>query len=896
MRLLRLPLNLRRRASALVITLALVVLMTILAIGMFTATRMEVTASKLHLDGMRAEILAQTGESVAMARIQTAISGTNRMWMTQPGRIVASPTNSLIPVTNVYELHSGLASLSDSNTVAADLNSALLRSPTNNLLIPASAFSGGNASMKVKWVYVRKDGAFETNLPPPVNTNNPVIGRFAFWVDDEAAKVNANTAWTRDSSQYPGTTNVPSSDPSRIDLSSVLADPAAMAAIASYRTNTSYFNSPQDIRSAGAGVTNAAQQAAAVITYYNHSPNLNMFGEPRIMLTTQKSNAIVNGVTNDFLDILTQDNVDPGLVSTNVSQPGADVSSTAKVDKVIRKLYDRLNRTNWPILPGTAYNSKFSGTNQPAWTVQIIADIIDYVRAKESAYEIVEPLEYNTITVANMALTSTADIAHPGGNSSLGTTRAPKFTEMGMWVSPTRSGGKYAALFQFEVYLPPGAGKMNLTACTLKIGVESPSSTTNYTQLSVPIVLGPPPTPDTDINNAYLDGASPYLQGGQVRVLTAYTTGLKDPALSTTNRPTETSLSATILGTARGRRLAAAPEYNQSDIVCTIDPTNVPYTGISSMGVADPFVSKNGADWTAYATNSFGTVNSTGSLSPLVGITPQQDTDATGSTVVTDSARVPAAKGTAGNPLGIMESVAELGQVHIGLNGQAGPGVPWRTLRLQPLKAGSGDLPDWALLDLFCVPVRTNIPSNALGYVRPNNGGTNALVGGVINLNETIFPFTDAANSPLVFRSQPLTALLTGARTNGTNAISAGALATILQNITNRALASGGGNQGRSFGVAPADTVFFSPGQIVEIAGVADKGEASEAIARDLIDLAATRSDVFTIYTIGQTVFQNSQGAIFVLAESRHQKMVEAVNPGGANTTIQPVFTKKLSP
>jgi Tfp pilus assembly protein PilX len=88
---MRLSKRLRRRASALIITLALVVLMTIIAIGMFTATRMEVAASKLHLDGVRADQLAQVGRSVALAKLQTGLAGTNRAWMSQPGRLVTSP-------------------------------------------------------------------------------------------------------------------------------------------------------------------------------------------------------------------------------------------------------------------------------------------------------------------------------------------------------------------------------------------------------------------------------------------------------------------------------------------------------------------------------------------------------------------------------------------------------------------------------------------------------------------------------------------------------------------------------------------------------------------------------------------------------------------------------------
>jgi uncharacterized protein (TIGR02600 family) len=63
--------------------------------------------------------------------------------------------------------------------------------------------------MPVAWIYVLKDGTL-TVPPPPTNgvssgaswsngtnpptTTNPIVGRIAFWTDDESAKVNINTA------------------------------------------------------------------------------------------------------------------------------------------------------------------------------------------------------------------------------------------------------------------------------------------------------------------------------------------------------------------------------------------------------------------------------------------------------------------------------------------------------------------------------------------------------------------------------------------------------------------------------------------------------------------------------------------------------------------------------
>lgn len=55
--------------------------------------------------------------------------------------------------------------------------------------------------MPVEWLYVLKDGTLGTLNesqefvgPSPATTQNPIVGRVAFWTDDEASKVNINTA------------------------------------------------------------------------------------------------------------------------------------------------------------------------------------------------------------------------------------------------------------------------------------------------------------------------------------------------------------------------------------------------------------------------------------------------------------------------------------------------------------------------------------------------------------------------------------------------------------------------------------------------------------------------------------------------------------------------------
>ncbi|MEI9998880.1 MAG: Verru_Chthon cassette protein A [Verrucomicrobiota bacterium] len=66
--------------------------------------------------------------------------------------------------------------------------------------------SNGNTNdvpMPVKWLYVLKDGTVVAPAPsstgstvsiPSATSTNPIVGRIAYWTDDETAKVNINTA------------------------------------------------------------------------------------------------------------------------------------------------------------------------------------------------------------------------------------------------------------------------------------------------------------------------------------------------------------------------------------------------------------------------------------------------------------------------------------------------------------------------------------------------------------------------------------------------------------------------------------------------------------------------------------------------------------------------------
>jgi hypothetical protein len=228
-----------RRAFALVLVLIAIVLSTTMAVFFLSSVGRERLGVSLystggevrHLAGMTVsrvigQITAATKEGTATAPVS---------WASQPG-MIRTYDNTGAPKT-VYKLYSwdnstqagGTFNPSASNQVPAstwrndtahyvDINQKVsdvypIVDPRAEGLVEGFSVNEGNpivggpnlenAPMPVKWLYVLEDG--QMVAPPATESgttatvagatpNNPIIGRVAYWTDDETSKVNVNTA------------------------------------------------------------------------------------------------------------------------------------------------------------------------------------------------------------------------------------------------------------------------------------------------------------------------------------------------------------------------------------------------------------------------------------------------------------------------------------------------------------------------------------------------------------------------------------------------------------------------------------------------------------------------------------------------------------------------------
>ncbi|MBW8863456.1 MAG: hypothetical protein JF609_00745, partial [Verrucomicrobia bacterium] len=398
--------------SALVVTLAVLVLMSIMVISLTDIMRIERGSAHSHLEKARADIMAGMGTAKVVARLRKEATDTARNWISEPGQIVASDPKgtSKTVVDPPIPLSSGKPDQVTSSFATAYLRPAQLNVPTFDTVItagtiPAHLISnqadplnpGQAVSMAVRWIYVRKDGTEDSSEQPSLtNTDNPIVGRYGYWTDDESSKVNYNLAWTRDSTinpnqaGHPTKINLPTlfgNDPDAAgkakalhfyDPTGLQSPPAILSLPAYLGFSRFFFHTPEDARQVAqthSGVDTALLAAKFNVTHYNHDPDTTFFNEPRIVLTTQPERAgwtyknsqwvgtngkpWPNGLPV-FINVGLPDPSSPNQHPyTNIWDPISKVDPSKLAD-VIDKLNSYIQRTDWPIAPsGWSFQNKY---------------------------------------------------------------------------------------------------------------------------------------------------------------------------------------------------------------------------------------------------------------------------------------------------------------------------------------------------------------------------------------------------------------------------------------------------------------------------------------------------------------------------------------------------------
>ena len=238
--------KLRKMGFALITVLGMMTLFLILVLAFAKLSRTELASASHYSDGLRARQMSDTALSIVLSQIRQGTeqkpAGGTEIWASQPGAIRSYRENGQFAVG--YKLYSDdLMVVADEAALAGDrppadwdaadktqhfvdLNQPIVRSDAvhfpivdpraieekvEGFSIDADAINGIVASgdpddyrlpMPVRWLYVLEDGTvghLDESSGKFVGANaatkgNPIVGRIAFWTDDESSKININTA------------------------------------------------------------------------------------------------------------------------------------------------------------------------------------------------------------------------------------------------------------------------------------------------------------------------------------------------------------------------------------------------------------------------------------------------------------------------------------------------------------------------------------------------------------------------------------------------------------------------------------------------------------------------------------------------------------------------------
>jgi len=820
--------------SALVLVLGVVVIVSALVVALVWASKIERLSAFHYAERVRASFLAQEAVATSQMMLGAAFAKPDTHVASSPGKLIVRPagTNAWTSV----DLSSGVSA-----SAAADDSVNLNRPVLSGDKLPIIDPLGGE--MRVGWVYVRRDGTRATGAVPAYSAANPVVGRYAFWVDDETTRVNLNTAHRRQDNGYVL---------SQVDLStvgtnvtSVMADAIKNSAV------VRPFQSLGEATRVGADVGSGISTNRFNFTHYNRSSYLNPWGEPKIFLTTQLSNLppeIRNLPAAErekyFFDILKKPTDDPARNSS---------INYTNLTRLLNRINASLEREDWPLAPGTSFYKKYKSYSplSEKRIMQMALDIVQYVRSAESTNPTVSLIRgrwNNSNFVSGVA----------EENIMVSTGRAPLITEVSAWVSAQRAAplDAYDCQFRFEVFLPPGYGLESLNLTDYKFLIQATGQTIFRSAPITPAMADPP-----------------ILRRGGYAVIT---TPLVPLVSDTGVRVTESNLNRlylrVVLLDANNEFIDQATVGNRNVAEGAADPSGIEYPlprpapggvppldAMPSSEVDDPRMNKSRLGWIRRSSgNSFGGPNSIWKASPPVEDGPAQDKD--GAAFSDASLFMPSPKGSTGNPVGRISSVGELGRIPTGIETHGiykDKNVPWRTLRLQPTTSSDTTIPDWMLLELFAAPV---VPQESREPVVFSSGYQ---MGGQVNVNSVVAPFAG------IDKKESLWALF------GDNNHPA------IPNILAGTRATGG----RTFG---GSGLLATVGELAEIKGVADRGEQSEENLRRIASQATTQSRTFRVFAVGESISQAPTGQITVQA-SRTVEALLAPVPGASPVVFKPV-------
>ncbi len=660
------------RGVALVLTLSILALVTLLLIAFVGSMRVENAASKNFNEVIKARELAQAGvdEAVGVIRLAAPPVSTLTNYVTAPGAVYtwANGTwtsNSLF--TSVNTIDPPNPSLL---TRMVNLNTNFVITGSGTVYNVANAL---NSQLLAGWSNVTVATTVNGN-PQPF-----LVGRYAYWVDDESAKVNLNTAGMR-------TDDPQGLTPGAIDLGN-LGIPFFSSAEVVSLTNYVHYTQPLDtiqsmVMTVPPMVGNAPSVSGSTfsntqfyVTTHSTSPDVTPWGTQRINLNNLGS---INGTST--LPTMAQKLAAVGTITTALSDP---------------------NLSTW-------FGQTFAGKyNQAHEIQQIAANIVDYISVDNNPTDsnggvpsdpsqplylgLKETPYLNQLAIVN-TFTITAGAVPPTGTLTVSTTY-----EAQLWYLYNNSAGWPANGAWVQI--------VNAPSITLSTGQN--------------LVLNTATIPATSINSMIPPSSSTYPYQ-LVSVVALQQQSFPVANIAGITRVQNPGTFTAVFSSPSGRM-----DWAQVAVPTSTYPVPSVGTITTAFQATDPRIKPSlAANWSPISSSQLGSPivpnTSTGNGTTL----PGDGVNDTSCHVV--AANLPnTAAGATGRQRGQM-CPSELAYIHTG--------IPWRTLWLEPQPNVEGNVvPDWLAVDLFSGSSITNVDV-------PGRMNINAAINSAVGVSGTILP------------------------------------------------------------------------------------------------------------------------------------------------------------
>lgn len=597
-----------KRGVSLPLMLTVMVLLAGLGVSMLTLVGAQRQLSRSDADRRACLLLRSSIESLLREQIRAATTQPNHIWASQPGLL--STFNQQGKLSNLYKLYSssqmqtagGSEALADWESRDAPANWAHYPATFVNLNAPLKGRypildpaaqgrvegfaydSERGVVMPVMWLYLLRDG--QIVAPQTMDGNkqqvqvagateeNPIVGRIAFWTDDESCRLNLNTAaggafWeapvTATTPDRPLGTHAPiehefqrhPGHPARVELATVF--PELLNQQPPYRDQiltlapgynpggsnegTTKTYGQRRLAPIGSGLAMAwrreadwalalAQSSAATmdpavvaqrgffVTTDSRASNLNLMGRPRISLWPLDASPSRRLQDEQQFDLLSRlPGTTPSSFSFHRSNPLADNEATGIEQNADLLAYLRqMTEFDPPGYAGGSLSGKFGGRDRD----YILAGIVDYIRTIQSA----RPQDQATGWPPSLTPSTGAGVGQilptgwlVGSEVVRGTGRVPTISEVALHFYGTETDPstgnttKMTAVLLLELQFP-GQG---YPALQPDIAITLQTDPTKTPQVnSVPLVLsGSGTTPPSATNHLPVDRAEPAWPKGE---------------------------------------------------------------------------------------------------------------------------------------------------------------------------------------------------------------------------------------------------------------------------------------------------------------------------------------------------------------------------------------------